>query len=221
MNLKNPWVIIGLLAVVLFGGSIWYSGQVSEKNNEGVTITTHIKGNSEATVKLVEYSDFQCPACASFQPAIEQIMNEFGDKLSFEYKHFPLPIHPFADEAARAAEAAGVQGKFFEFHDELFANQAEWSTAASPAAFFNEYAKNLELDVDQFKRHYNAGLIKAKVKAEFDEARGKGITATPTFYLNDVKMEIKTFEDFYNQIAAAVGATTTSAEATPQVEFGI
>jgi protein-disulfide isomerase len=218
--MKNPWVIVGVLAVVLFGGSIWYSSQVSERNNQGVELTAHQKGNLEAETKLVVYSDFQCPACAAFQPAVERIMSEFGDKLTFEYKHFPLPIHPFADEAARAAEAAGQQGKFFEYHDALFANQGEWSGAASPTVFFTKYANELGLDEAQFKQHYNASLIKDKVKAEFDEARGLGITATPTFYLNGVKMQIQTFEDFYNQIAQAVGATTT-VEMAPQVEFGI
>jgi protein-disulfide isomerase len=218
--MKNPWVIIGLLAAVLIGGSVWYSSHVSERNNVGVELTAHVKGNTESSVKLVEYSDFQCPACASFQPALERIMTEFGDKISFEYKHFPLPIHPFADEAARAAEAASQQGKFFEYHDALFANQAEWAGAANPTAFFAKYANEIGLDETKFKQHYNASLIKGKVKAEFDEARELGITATPTFYLNGAKMEIKTFEDFYNQIAQAVGATTTT-EVAPVVEFGI
>ena len=103
---KNPWAIIGIVAVVLVGGSIWYSGTVAEKNNEGITFSPHIKGNPEATVTLAEYSDFQCPACASFHPVVIDVMEEFGDKIAFEYKHFPLPIHPLAEPAARAAEAA-------------------------------------------------------------------------------------------------------------------
>jgi protein-disulfide isomerase len=222
--MKNPWVVVGLVAVVLFGGSFWYSSQAATKANEGVVSDMpHIKGNPEATVVLTEYSDFQCPACAAFQPALEDIMAEFGDRLKFEFKHFPLPIHSMAIPAARAAEAAGQQGKFFEFHDALFANQTTWTKSANPMVNFMQYATELGLDTDQFKRQYGSSLLKDRVQSELLAARDLNLTGTPTFFLNGVKMEIETFEDFYNQIAQAVGATTTAAAVVsePVVEFGI
>ena len=75
--MKNPWTIVAIVALVLIGGSVWYSNIVNDRNNEGITLSPHFKGNADSAVKLVEYSDFQCPACASFQPAVEEIMTEF------------------------------------------------------------------------------------------------------------------------------------------------
>jgi len=95
----------------------------SNSNNEGIELIENIKGNSNASVTLVEYSDLQCPACAAFQPVVDQLMTDLGDDVKFQYKHFPLPIHQNALSAAIAAEAAGQQSKFFEFHDILFKNR--------------------------------------------------------------------------------------------------
>lgn len=217
------------MAVVLIGGSIALSRSVGEKNNEGVIAgTTHIKGNEAATVVLTEYSDFQCPACAAFQPAIEDVLQKFGDKLRFEYKHFPLPIHTFADQAARAAEAAGQQDKFFEFHDKLFAEQAAWSKSPNPSLFFLRYAKELNLDVDQFTRQMKSSILKDEVSADRDEGTKLAITGTPTFFLNGERMVINTYEEFADQIARAVdpnfAASSTDAaapDAAPAVRFGI
>ncbi len=83
-HMKNPWVIVGALTVILIGGSVWYSSSVSARNNEGVTLTPHIKGNPEAVVTLVEYSDFQCPACAAFQPYVNEVLAAYGDSVRFE-----------------------------------------------------------------------------------------------------------------------------------------
>jgi len=185
--MKNPWVIIGIITVLLFGGAIWFSGVSAEKNNEGVELLQHIKGNPEATVTLVEYSDFQCPACAAFQPIVEEVMDEYGDSLSFEYKHFPLPIHPYAQQAAVAAEAAGQQGKFFEYHDALFDNQKTWVNAASPSSLFIQYAEQLGLDVPLFRKHIKSSVLRDKVRAGFAEGRELDITGTPSFFLNGEK----------------------------------
>lgn len=226
--MKNPWVIVGLLAVVLFGGSIWYSSSKSEESNVGVTPVEHIKGNKDATVTLVEYSDFQCPACAAFQPVVKTVLEQYGENVKFEYKHFPLPIHSFAQQAALAAEAAGQQGKFYEYHDALFENQQTWSKSATPQTFFVQYAQDLGLDVEKFKTHMKSSILRDSVRADMSEARELGLTGTPTFFLNGQKMEIKTFEDFATQIALAVDpmavvatSTASSTEDTAAVKFGI
>jgi protein-disulfide isomerase len=220
--MKNPWVIVGLVAVALFGGSYWYAGSATKASNEGVVIDfEHIKGNPDAKVTLTEYSDFECPACAAFQPALNEIMTEFASDLKFEFKHFPLPMHTLAIPAARAAEAAAQQGKFYEFHDLLFKNQTVWSKSANPMVSFMQYAEELGLDTAQFKRQYGSSLIKERIQAEQTEARKLGLTGTPTFFLNGVQMKIETFEDFKNQIAEATGATKQAAEAEAKVEFGI
>ena len=202
--MKNPWVIIGFLVIILIGGSVWYSSNVQEKNNEGIVMKSNIKGNENATVTLTEYSDFQCPACAAFQPVVKDILNEFPNDLKLEYKHFPLPIHALSEPAARAAEAAGQQDAFFAYHDVLFENQTTWSNNANPAALFFKYAADLGLDVDLFKRHYNSSALRDRVKENSAQARNLGLTGTPTFYLNGEKMDIQTYEDFNNQIRAAI-----------------
>ncbi len=223
--LRNPWVIIGIVMVVLIGGSIWYSGQVTKSYNEGVVDMTHIKGNPDVAVRLVKYSDFQCPACAQFSSVVSDVMTAYGGQVAFEYKHFPLiQIHPHAEAAARAAEAAGQQGKFFEFHDLLFANQAEWSRSAAPGTFFVRYAEQLELDTRLFNRHQRSSIIRDKVRAQLMESRELGLTSTPTFFLNGERMVIQTYPDFIEQIERAIGIEVNEdgeAVTAPTVQFGI
>jgi len=207
---KHFWKIIALIAVLALGGAIYYSNQASEKANEGVTITPHIKGNPDAKVELVEYSDFQCPACGQFHPYLKDLMDEFGSDIRFEYRHFPLiTIHPQALPAARAAEAASQQGKFWEMHDKLFENQTTWSKASNPTAFFVQYAEELDLDVALFKSHLNASLIDDAVNKSFEDARTRGFSGTPTFLLNGEQMQFTTFEEFRAAIEAAIAANAS------------
>lgn len=208
--MKNPWVIIGIIAIVLFGGAFWYAGISNEKNNEGVEPIEHVKGNAEASVVLTEYSDFQCPACGAFYPVVQEMMETYGDQLRFEYKHFPLPIHPYAEQAALAAEAAGQQDKFFEYHDLLFENQTVWSGSRTPQALFISYAEELGLDIDMFRRHMNSSILRDEVQNSFNEARAMGITGTPTFFLNGERMQFDTYQAFMDQIAQAVDPATNS-----------
>lgn len=200
------WKIVGLVAVLALGGSIVYSQYVAKEANEGVTIESHFKGNPDAKVKMVEYSDFQCPACKQFVPVVEEILEQHGDNLSFEYRHFPLVnIHQNAIPAAIAAEAAGQQGKFFEMHDKLFDNQTVWSNSAVPSRYFEQYAEELGLDVELFKTHLKSSIISDAVRDSFNEARDLGLTSTPSFFLNGEKMNYETFEEFRGAIEAAVG----------------
>ena len=221
--MKNPWVIIAVFTVVLFGGAIWLSGQASTSSNEGVEIKSYVKGNPDATVKLVEYSDFQCPACAAFQPVVKTVLYEYGDQISFEYKHFPLSnIHPHALAVAMAVEAAGQQGKFYEFHDRVFETQSEWSGLAVINPTLISIAEELGLNVEQFKDQMRSSVLRDKVKSEFDEGRGLGVTGTPTFFLNGQKMQYDSYEAFLGQIADAVNPNTTSSEVVGEdVKFGL
>ncbi len=202
---KHFWKILALLVVLLLGGSIIYSQKASEEANVGVVIEPHIKGNPDASVTLVEYSDFQCPACGQFYPYVKEVVEEHGDKLRFEYKHFPLiTIHKNAVPAARAAEAASQQGKFFEMHDKLFENQTEWSNSTNAQVYFIQYAEEIGLDVGLFKKHLGSSIISDAVDQGFNEARELGLSGTPTLFLNGEKMEISSFDEFRSQIADAV-----------------
>lgn len=225
-------------AVVAIGAAIAYAQVASRQANEGVVLGSYVKGNEAATVTLTEYSDFQCPACAAFYPVVKTLVEQYGDQIKFEYKHFPLiSIHPYAVPAAKAAEAAGQQGKFYEMHDMLFENQTTWSAASNPVRYFEGYASELGLDVELFKRHYKASLIEDKINESFAEARSLGLTGTPTFFLNGTQMQFETIDDFTAQVVTAIGTlpdgtplpaadgATTSAPAVvpsaPSFEFGI
>ncbi len=231
MITKHFWKLFAVLAVLLIGGAFLYSNYSSNQANIGLTFEDHIKGNPDAAVTLTEYSDFQCPACQQFSTIVDEVLKAHEGKIRFEYKHFPLiTIHQNSVLAARAAESAGQQGKFFEMHDTLFANQNTWEASANPQIFFNQYAQEIGLNVDTFKTHMRASAIRDRVMESYNAARELNLTGTPTFYLNGVQMEITTYEDFANQVAAAVGDGTTTEgaaaeqpsvdQATDQVQFG-
>lgn len=223
---KHIWKIIFGLAIALVGASFIYAQYIGTKANEGVVLSDHVKGNSEASVTLTEYGDFQCPACAQFSPIVKEVVDQYGDQIAFEFRHFPLiSIHPYAVPAAKAAEAAGVQGKFFEMHDKLYENQSAWAKSPAPQAFFIQYAEELGLDIALFKQHMRASLIEEKIESQFKEAQERGLTGTPTFFLNGERLEFKTMEEFFGAIEGALGITAPTATATPAasdaVEFGL
>lgn len=225
---KHTWKIVGGVFVVCMGLAFWYASYAGEKANEGVVIENRVKGNTDAKVTLTEYADFQCPACAQFHPVLKSIYEEYSSQMAFEFKHFPLvSIHAFAVPAAKAAEAAGQQGKFYEMHDKLFENQGVWSKSPTPQAYFSQYAEELGLDVDLFKRHMRASLIEDHIQEQFDEAREKGLTGTPSFFLNGERLEFQTMDEFRSKIEAALGVgpatedTSVETVSEPEVKFGI
>jgi len=202
--MKNPWVVLGVLAVVLIGGSFVYSSYITSSSNEGVELIKHLKGNAEAVIVIEEFSDFQCPACQAFQPVLNQVLDDFGDQVALHYRHFPLPFHNLAEPAARAAEAAGQQGQFFAFHDKLFENQRAWSSSPNPMLQFVKYAEELGLDIELFKQHMRSSVLRDQVRSDMNDGRERGVNGTPTFFLNGQRMTFSTYEDFYNAIAAAI-----------------
>ena len=220
---KSSLVIVAVSFIVLLGGALVYSAVKGGDIDEAITLGEKVKGNTEAAVILAEHSDFQCPACAKFTPALKEVMDLYGDRIRFEYHHFPLiSIHPSAELAARVAEAAGAQGKFWEMHDLLFERQTSWSQNINPKNQFTGYAEELGLDIDKFNRDLNSKTVREAVQNDMREGRALKINSTPTFYLNGERMEITTFDDFKKQIEVAIGVTAEDevepAEAT-DVEF--
>lgn len=209
---KSTLGIMVAVAVVLIGAAIWYAGEAAEKANEGVVLRDNIKGNPESQVVLTEFSDFQCPACAAAAPVVAELLDMYGDQMQFEYRHFPLiQIHPHARSAAIAAEAAGVQGKFFEFHDLLFENQSVWSAAPAPQTYYIQYAEELGLDTGQFRRHLRSSLIEDKVMGDLNEARTLGLGSTPSFLLNGELVQLQSYDDLRIAIERAIGVPTGGA----------
>ncbi len=153
--------------------------------SETVHSDDHIKGNPDASITLVEYSDFQCPACAGAAPEIKKLAEEMGEDVRIVYRHYPLrQIHPNAQLAAQASEAAANQGKFWEMHDELFASQRVWSNQSNPTDSFYTLAEKIELDMDQFKKDLTSSETKNKVNSDYTSGSTSGVNGTPTFYLD-------------------------------------
>ncbi|MDO8430118.1 MAG: thioredoxin domain-containing protein [bacterium] len=166
-----------------------------------VSATDQSKGNKESLVVLAEYSDFQCPACATYYPVVEKIIEEFGDKIQFVYRHFPLPQHQQAKLAAYAAEAAGRQGKFWEMHDLIFGGQKDWAGNKDSQEIFENYAKALKLDLEKFKQDLDSEEIKEKVNNDYKSGLNSGVNSTPTFFLNGKQLQNpRSYEEFQNII---------------------
>jgi len=136
-------------------------------------------GPDSAPVTLVEFSDFQCPFCGRVGPTLKQIREEYGEKVRIVFKHLPLDMHRNAPGAHAAAEAAARQGKFWEMHDKIFANQRELNDEK-----YLEYAAEIGLDIEQFKKDVASDSVKAKVDADKSEATRLGATGTPSFFIN-------------------------------------
>ena len=137
------------------------------------------KGSADAKVTLVEFSDFQCPFCSRVSPTLKTIEETYGDDVRIVFKHLPLRIHPKAPAAHAAAEAAHRQGKFWEMHDKIFANQQEMSPEK-----YDDYARELGLDMEKFKADLTSSGVKARVEADKREASRLGVTGTPGFFVN-------------------------------------
>lgn len=190
------WVVVlaalGGLAVYLAGNTDKGDDSVSRGAIPEVSAEDWVKWDSGAEVTLTEYSDFQCPACASYFPLINSVGEEYGDKVRFVYRHFPLTsIHFNAVAAARAAEAAGMQGKFWEMHDLLFQTQELWApmSASEAESVFAGYARDrLGLNVDQYIADFESDEVEDKVAEAQTSALRLGINSTPTFYLNGEKI---------------------------------
>jgi protein-disulfide isomerase len=138
-----------------------------------------VKGNPDAKIAVVEFSDFQCPFCSRVNPTMAQIEREYGDDVRIVFKHMPLRIHPKAPAAHAAAEAAHRQGKFWEMHDLIFADQRGMNTEK-----YEEYATQNGLTLEQFKRDASSAEVKKKVEGDLAEAAKLGVTGTPAFFVN-------------------------------------
>lgn len=166
-------------------------------------------GNLSSKVTVTEFGDFQCPACLAFEPNMQQLRDNYGKKIKIVFKHFPLKqAHPNAMAAAIAAEAAGEQGKFWQYHDKLYQNQQVWAPQTDPTPEFVKYAKDLKLDVDAFQKALKDKTLADKINAEADEGIKVGVNATPTIYVNGTFMGVPNYEVLKKEIDKALSSTS-------------
>jgi protein-disulfide isomerase len=153
-----------------------------------VTKHDHIQGDLSAACNLVEYGDYECPSCGSVQPVIHQLQKRFGDQLSFVFRNFPLrEIHPWAEAAAELAEFAATQGKFWEMHDLLFANQDDLGETT-----FRALSEELRLKGPEVQHAMSSGSYKKRIDADFAGGVRSGVNGTPTFFLNGERYDDST-----------------------------
>jgi len=142
-------------------------------------------GNPKSKVTLIEYADFQCPACAAYHSIVDQLLSSYGNKIFYAYRMFPLTnAHPNALISAQAAYAAYKQGAFFEYSNELFQKQSEWADLQDPKTVFTNYAILLKLDPTKFKADMLSSVAQRYVQDSESEALSEEINQTPTFFIN-------------------------------------
>lgn len=200
-------IIVGLVGIfALTGGNKDKNGS-SGSSNSNAQPTNHVVKAPNSKATLVEYGDFQCPACKSYFPLVQELNATYKDQLTFQFRHYPLvAIHSNAFVGSRAAEAAGKQGKFFEMHDLLYENQDTWSRASNPSAILESYGQQLGLNMEQFKSDMNSAAVADAINADAKAAQGLGATSTPTFVLNGKKIDKnpQSVEDFKKLIDEAI-----------------
>lgn len=180
-------VVVVLMLLVKMSSDLGSGSAVSLKTALAATDWTRGSASS-SKVTLIEYADFQCPACASYHPLVKELEREFPNDLLVVYRHFPLPQHKNAVMASVAAEAAGKQGKFWEMHDVLFEKQTEWSDVSDPKELFGSYAIFLGLNGAQFAADLLDPSLEAKVNSQKLDGVKNNVNSTPTFFLDGVRL---------------------------------
>jgi protein-disulfide isomerase len=158
-------------------------------------------GGADAPVEIIEFSDFQCPFCARVVPTVKQIIDTYGDSVKIVFRDFPLSFHQNAQKSAEAAQCAHDQGKFWEYHDLLFANQNSLDTDS-----LKRYASELGLNTNQFDQCLDSGKYTQEVQEDFRDGQQAGVRGTPTFFINgQAVVGAKPFSEFKRVIDQELG----------------
>ena len=205
---KKSWIVFGLLVV---GAITWMATRPASSpiSLEGVNkdvilrasdqngqIADHILGDPEAKVVIIEYGDYQCPACASEWPKLEAVVQSYESGVALVYRHFPLPGHTNAKAAAGAAESAGLQGKFWEMHSRLLATYQTWGeNIQGRDAIFEGYAQELGLDIAQYKKDIASKAVSQRINFGVALGKAHNLTETPTIIVNGQKLDSDTWSD--------------------------
>lgn len=209
---KTRWIVFIAVCVAILGGLVIFSKKddvnVNDIDASKVIAETetvpgdHVWGNKDAKVVLVEYGDFQCPGCGGAYPNLKAIKETYKGEVAFVFRNLPLTsIHPNALAAATAAEAAGLQGKFWEMHDKLYDNQTLWSDtdASSRTDVFVGYANELGLNVDQFRTDLSNTKVTQKIARDRALANKLKLTGTPSLMIGETKLDEESTSDLIGE----------------------
>ena len=187
-----PFIIVVTVALITFGSgfALYRAKKLAAPSapTGGPASGNHVRGSKTALVTIEEFGDFQCPPCAGMATFLKKTEEEYGSKLRLVFHHFPLVNHIHAREAAAAAEAADLQGKFWEMHDVLYREQSVWSNVERVEPLFVGYAKSIGVDPERFERDLRDPKVAARVDADQKLGSSRGVTSTPTLFLNGVAL---------------------------------
>jgi protein-disulfide isomerase len=178
--------------------------------------SVHIRGNAEAAVTLEEFGDFECPSCKKVATFLDQMIKEYHPHVRLIFRNFPLAMHQRSRDAALAAEAAGLQGRYWKMHDMLFREQAVWSSATDAVMLFDTYAETLGLDLNQFRKDVKSDKVGERIESDQARAKSLGVKVAPTLFIdkrqvgrNDGTFEL---EEVHRLVDEAVKAKTSASE---------
>lgn len=197
--------VLGLVGV--FAATSKKDAASPDTNTKNSKLSNHVYGENAKKVTLVEYGDFQCPACGAFFPLIQELKQKYGKDIQFQFRHYPLSqIHQNARSSSRAAEAASRQGKFWEMHDILYEQQQTWQSSTSAPAIFETFAGQIGLNLAKYKTDFASANVNETINADYAEGTRLGVTSTPTFFLQGKKItdNPRTIEDFSKLIDQAI-----------------
>lgn len=228
------WIAAGFIALVIAITAIAAfvsnhpasstSSNFTATQTSPITSSDHAHGKANAKVTIIEYGDFECPACGAYEPLIEQLYQQYQNQVLFVFRNFPLyQIHPFAMISSEAAEAAGLQGQYWQMHDLLYKEQSQWtanttlSTSDVITKYFDAYATQLGLNVTQFNSDMNSAAVKDKIQNDLNAGNAAQVNHTPTFFINLVQIQNpNSLQEFENDLNAAIASSTGAASAPAQ-----
>jgi protein-disulfide isomerase len=190
-------IIAAVLITAIIAGAFLFRARrtppglrVAITNEKGAQ-PPHVRGDAGAPVTLEEFGDFECVPCFILWPSLRNLEKDYGEKLAVIFRNNPMPQHGKAPDGARAAEAAGLQGKFWEMHDMLYLQRADWLKAADPKTAFAEFARRLDLDVERFSRDLGGQEVAKRVAADKARATALGLDRTPVVYINGERVQLQ------------------------------
>lgn len=184
-------VLTGIIvaAVLLVIGAVFFLSQPEKPviiSADTLVRDDSLKMSSEsAKLTIVEFGDFQCPACKMAHPGMKQALADFPGQVNFVFRHYPLPMHANAQAGARAVEAANRQGKVWEMYDKVFESQDEWAAESNPTDMFKKYAGELGMDAEKLAADMNDSAIQDKINKDLADGNSSGVNSTPTFFFNN------------------------------------
>ncbi len=215
-------IVFALGVGILLGNATPAAPTVNATTVPALSASNHVRGDSTSKISVIEYGDFQCPACGAYEPIVEQLTQQYGGRVAFAFRNFPLTqVHQDAEIAAQAAEAAALQGKYWEMHDLLYQKQTEWSNESAATVvgkYFDGYAKSLGLDVTKFDADIQSSAVMSKITADVASANAAAVDHTPTFFINLTQIANPgSVAEFQKDIDAALSAASPGATPLPLV----